>query len=116
VSTDSVAEFVVEGLAPLGLIAIRKFFGGRGIYLNGQIIGMVMDDELYLKTNEQTRSLFEVAGMTAFTYVKKTGVTIVRGFYRAPAEIYEDSDELLKWGLIAKQAATPPKPKKRIKK
>lgn len=61
-SNDSLAAFVVDGLAPLGAVSLRKFFGGLGIYLNGLMIGMIIRDELYFKANAQTRARFVDAG------------------------------------------------------
>ena len=36
----------------------RAMFGGHGIYAGGPIIGIVVDDILYLKTDESNRANF----------------------------------------------------------
>ena len=43
-------------------------FGGYGLYLDGLMIGVVIDDGLYLKADEPTRAHFEAAGCAPFVY------------------------------------------------
>ncbi len=33
-------------------------FGGHGLYVDGMIVGIVVDDVLYLKTDAETRPRF----------------------------------------------------------
>ena len=41
---DSFLNFVQDQFSPLGLITIRKMFGGAGIYANGTMFGLISDD------------------------------------------------------------------------
>ena len=41
-------------------------FGGHGLYLDGTIVGIVVDDVLYLKTDDETRRAFVERGLRPF--------------------------------------------------
>jgi DNA transformation protein and related proteins len=111
-SDDGLAAFLIDSLKPLGSVSIRKMFGGAGVYINGAIIGITADGELYLKANADTRARFEAAGCEPFTYEKGDGKTASMSYYRAPSDVYDDTDELIRWVRVALLAATAPKPKK----
>ena len=55
-------EAIQDLFQELGTVRIRKMFGGQGIYLHDQMFGLVAADELYLKTDDETRPAFEAAG------------------------------------------------------
>ena len=48
-------EFVQELFAPLGGVSIRRMFGGAGIYSRGVMFGLIDDDTIYLKADNETR-------------------------------------------------------------
>ena len=41
--------FVQEALAPVGVIRIRRMFGGAGVYADDLFFAIIADDQLYLK-------------------------------------------------------------------
>ncbi len=41
---EAYIEYLHELLEPLGKISTKKMFGGRGVYCNGVIMGLVIDD------------------------------------------------------------------------
>jgi DNA transformation protein len=51
-----------------GRINVRRMFGGEGIYAGEQIIGLVVDDRLYLKTTDSNRADYLVEGCKPFTF------------------------------------------------
>ena len=51
--------FVVESLRPLGPVSARRMFGGHGIFLDGVMFGLIADDQLYLKADEENRAAYE---------------------------------------------------------
>jgi len=53
-SPDFVAH-VLELMRGAGSATARAMFGGHGIYLDGMIVGIVVADVLYLKTDDETR-------------------------------------------------------------
>lgn len=83
-----------------GPIALKRFFGGEGIYSGDVMIGMIFSDVVYFKTDEETRKLFLAERTKPFTF-KKGGETVVTGWYALPDRLYDDPDELAEWARAA---------------
>jgi len=92
-------------LSGLGETAARGMFGGWGLYLDGRIFALVIDDRLYLKTDPETRPRFESAGAAPFAYTTKDGRHTVMSYWTAPDEAMESPDDLLPWARLAVEAS-----------
>ena len=111
-------EYLMDRLAPLGAPSYRFMFGGCGIYLDGLIVGIVVDDVLLLRADEENRPDFEARGIGPFhPYPDK--MTSTMPYYTVPEDVFEDQDAFLEWvgrsreaGLRA-QAAKEAKGKKK---
>jgi DNA transformation protein len=107
-------DYLHEVLAPFGAVNAKRMFGGHGIYHDGLMFGLVADDELYLKVDEETKADFEAVGSGPFVYMKQ-GKPMNISYYRAPEVIFDDPDEALTWARLAFDAALrgrkPPRPK-----
>lgn len=88
---------VRDRLANFGSVAIRRMFGGAGVYLDGLFVALVEDDRLYLKADDGNRPTFEVLGLAPFVHRRKDGRTAVMGFYPPPAGALEDAAALAPW-------------------
>ena len=55
-TTTDFIEYVCEQLSSVGAIRYRKMFGEYGIYCNRKIVGVICDDQLFLKITEKTIS------------------------------------------------------------
>ena len=97
---DAYIEYLHELLAPLGNISAKKMFGGRGVYCDSLIFGLVIDEVLYLKVDELTKPLFVTAGCQPFIYDKKNK-KVAMSYWSVPAEAMESSEEMLPWGKHA---------------
>jgi DNA transformation protein len=85
-----------------GPIALKRFFGGEGIYSGDIMIGMVFGDTIYFKTDDDTRKAFLAERTKPFSFKKhSTGETIVTGWYALPDRLYDDPDELAQWARAA---------------
>ena len=110
-------DHVLELLAPLGAIRARALFGGYGVYREDLTIGIVVDDTLYFKADDQNRPAFEAAGSGPFIYDMK-GKPMTMSYYRAPDDAMDDRDRLCYWAESAFEAAmrakqsAPPKQKR----
>jgi DNA transformation protein len=105
VASDSFAEFLREELAPLGHVTTRRMFGKTGLFCDGLMLGMVRDNTLYFRIDEENRELFrEAASLPPLNYEKK-GESIDLAFWRAPERLFDEPDELLAWGRAALAAA-----------
>src|ERR1700687_3509283 len=58
-ASDSFAEFVREQLAPLGPVTMRRMFGKTGVFCDGLMFGMVTDNTLYFRVDDQNRVVFQ---------------------------------------------------------
>jgi DNA transformation protein len=98
-------ELLKDLLAPLGLITVRRMFGGAGVYSDGRFFAIVDDDTLFLKTDEAGRAAFEAEGMGPFTYMTKHGSGTLTSYWRAPERLLDDPDEMVAWARTALAAA-----------
>ena len=93
-------------------VTTRAMFGGHGVYRDGTIIGIVIDETLYLKVDAQTRAVFEAAGCQPFVYESK-GKAVPMSYWTVPDEALDAPPEFRPWAQRAWEAALrKPKPKK----
>jgi DNA transformation protein len=105
---------VLGGLGPVG---VRRMFGGAGVYADGVMFGLVADDTLYLKADEETKGAFEAEGLRCYGYGGQgKGKRIDLPYWRAPERLLDDPDEMVEWARVAlgvarRAAAAKPKRK-----
>jgi DNA transformation protein len=56
------ADYCAELLAPAGAVRSRRMFGGYGLYVDDLFVAIIVQDTLYLKTDDESRHRFEEAG------------------------------------------------------
>ena len=99
-ASDAFVELLKDSLRGLGPIGVRRMFGGAGVYAGGVMFGLVADDTLYLKADDETKAAFEAEGLAAFAY-ESDGRTIALSYWRIPERLLDDPDELLIWAETA---------------
>jgi DNA transformation protein len=99
---------VLEQLAPLGNVRARAMFGGFSIYRGDTVFAIVLDDRLYLKANDATRTEFESRGLSQFTYTAR-GRTLRMSYYEAPAEVFEEPETMCEWARRSLTASNRPR-------
>jgi DNA transformation protein and related proteins len=104
-ASASFAEFLREELAPLGHITMRRMFGKTGVFCDGLMLGMVTDNTLYFRVDEQNRAAFREAEAFPPLNYEKHGVAIDLSFWRAPERLFDEPDELVEWARVALAAA-----------
>ena len=97
-------EYLHEVFESFGPIQAKRMFGGYGIYHNDLMFGLVADDSLYLKADDETSGLFEAKGLEPFEY-DKNGKKMKMSYFQAPEEIFDDPDEAKAWAERAYEAA-----------
>jgi DNA transformation protein len=81
-----------------GTVFARRMFGALGLFAGDVMVGIVVDDRLYLKTNEETRRTFVEEGSGPFVYrASKTGDEIVMSYYEVPERLYDEPEEFADW-------------------
>lgn len=103
VSSDYL-DYLLEGLAPLGPVGVRRMFSGKGLFLDGMMFAILIDDELWLKVDGENRPRFLARDLAPFSY-QRAGKTATMNYYRAPEEALDSTDVLLDWARSALGAA-----------
>jgi DNA transformation protein len=89
-----------------GRIAVRRMFGGEGIFAGDLMIGIVVDEQIYLKASDSNRPDFEAEGAKPFTYQRgKEGKATSLSYYTVPERLLDDPEELGQWAHKAHEAA-----------
>jgi DNA transformation protein len=97
-----------------GAIQTRRMFGGFGMYVGGRIVGIIVRERIYLKTDDETRKVFIAEKCKPFTYQKRTGKGVSLRYYAIPERLYDEPDAFAQWVRQAETiAAVKPEKKKR---
>ncbi|WP_324157752.1 TfoX/Sxy family protein [Ideonella sp.] len=80
-------------------------FGGHGVYLDEVFIAIIVGDDLFLKTDAESRPAFEAAGCRAFEYRSAEGRQVALGYWSAPADAMESPAQMLPWARRALASA-----------
>ena len=103
--TPDYRAWLEEMFATLGRVRIKRFFGLDGIWLNDAMVGLVLEERVYLKTDEASRKAFEEEGASPFTYRMRNGETIVTSYLQLPERLYDDQLEFIEWARRAWEVA-----------
>jgi DNA transformation protein len=98
-------EHVRELMRGAGSVSARPMFGGHGIYLDGVIVGIVVADVLYLKTDGESRPKFVERDLPSFQYKTKKGSIQGTSYYQPPEEALESASAMREWLRLALGAA-----------
>ncbi len=107
---------VRDQLAGFAAVAVRRMFGGAGLFAEGMMFGLVAGDTVYLKVDAVSRPAFEAAGMGPFRYGTSRGETVIGSYYELPAEVLDDAERFCEsagQALAAARQAAADKPKRR---
>jgi DNA transformation protein and related proteins len=105
VASAAFAEFLREQLAPLGRVTMRRMFGKSGVFCDGVMLGVVTENTLYFRVDDENRVTFQEAqSYPPLNYAKK-GRTIDLSFWRVPERLFDEPDELINWAQAALAAA-----------
>ena len=97
-SVGTLAEEVVDVLAPLGDVRWKKMFGGAGIFLEDHMFGLIdAHAQLHLKVGDDNRERFERAGSVKHARMP---------YYTVPDVVVQDDARLLEWARASAALAT----------
>ena len=91
-------EYILEQLADAKGLKTRAMFGGHGLYIGASFFGIVHKGSLYFRTDEASRPDYAKAGSRPFN---PKGKVELHRYYEVPAQVLEDSEELLVWAKRA---------------
>jgi DNA transformation protein len=98
------AEGLKALFEPVGTVSVKRMFGGHGVYLDGICFAVESGGEVYLKTDDQAKTVFADAGSAPFVYIAR-GKPMTTSYWRLLVSAYDDSDELKRWSALAIEAA-----------
>lgn len=107
--SDAFRDYVVEQLARLGGVTVKRMFGGAGLYHEGLFFAVMDDDQLFFKVDDATRPKYEAAGSGPFAPMPDAGP--MRGYYDVPPDVLEDRAKLVDWARDAVAVARTAKKK-----
>lgn len=102
-NTPGFVAHALDLLAPLGAVSARPMFGGHGLYARGVMFGLLDDEELFLRADDEARPAFVAAGCRQWSYPTKEGRQ-PGDYWRPPDEAHEDAEAMQPWaerGLAA---------------
>jgi DNA transformation protein len=94
--------FVEDQLSRVVPVRSRPMFGGLGLYSGERFFGVVDDDVLYFKVDDETRPRYRKHGMRPFEPMG----TPMNGYWQVPAGVIEDPEELESWAREAIDVAS----------
>lgn len=103
--SEGYREFVRDLLSGFGPVTIKTMFGGAGIYADGTMFAIVVDDTLYLKADETSSRAFAAEGKGQFTYTPRGRATVAMSYWEVPERLLDDPEELASWAREAHRIA-----------
>ncbi len=101
---SSLAAYVTENLTFLGQISNRAIFGAIGIFIEERLLGIVIDEKLYLHTGPTNEEDYLSRGMAQFKPYPNA-FDLTTDHHLVPEEILNDPARLKEWGERALKAA-----------
>lgn len=101
-NSPSFVEHAVDLLSAIGPVRVRRMFGGHGLYCDDLFFALLDDDELFLKTDAESRPAFVEAGCRMWVYPGAAE----SGYYRPPDDAHEDPEAMAPWARLAIEAAS----------
>ena len=118
------SDYVIELLAGMGRVEARRMFGGAGLYRDGVMFGILDDDAVFFRVDDQLEAQLKALGSSPWVYsMKADGSIRSMGYWRMPETAVDDPDEAVAIARRALAAAVSrkaerakPKPRKPVAK
>lgn len=91
--TSFVEYIIFDVLGHIPGITSRGMFSGHGIYLDGAIIALVIDGELYFKADKELKEKYQTLGYHPFSY-DRNGKMVDLNYMSVTLEDLENRDEM----------------------
>jgi len=108
-ASEEYVEYIKELLSGFPELSTKKYFGGVALrsswFGKDTQFATILGDVLYFVVDNDTRPKYEEKGMKPFTYDKQNKTVIVKKWYTAPEELFEDQELMSEWAMEALEAA-----------
>lgn len=98
------AEYLQDIFATFGPVEVHRIFSGYGVYGQGVMFALMVDEVLYLKADTESTSYFVERGLEPFVYQRR-GQAVALSYYQAPDEVMDDREQAALWAHRAWEAA-----------
>ena len=113
---EGLLAWVEESVEPIGRLSMRKMMGGATLYLDGTIFAILVDGEIWLKSDAEADAIWDAQGCERFSVTFKDGRVDTMNYRRAPTDVYDDADAMRTWAALAVEAGLRGAAKKRPRK
>ena len=114
---EGLYAWVQEALEPMGTVTLRKMMGGGTLYLDGAIFAIMIDGELWFKSDEEANAFWDGEGCTErFTVTFRDGTVDGMNYRRAPNDVYDEPEATQRWAKLAVDAGLRGAAKKKPRK
>jgi DNA transformation protein len=97
-------DYVLELMSDWATVSARKMFGGHGIYRDGMMFALIIEEELFFKADALNVAQFKSEDSHPFTYQSKTRIVEV-SYWSAPPACLESPPEMSEWCQLGFAAA-----------
>jgi len=97
-ATSAFVTEVVSLLAELGEVRAKAMFGGYGLYCGSTFFGLIAFERLFFKVDDDSRREFVRLGSEPFS---PSPGKVMRSYYEVPRSVFENDEELIRWGQRA---------------
>jgi DNA transformation protein len=101
---DQYLAYILEQLAALGSLRSNRMFGGIGLYSREIFFGLIDDDTLFFKTDESNVAPYRERNMPRFMPFPDRPEAVL-GYHQVPADVIEDSEQLVDWARKSVEVA-----------
>lgn len=85
---------------PLGAITSRSMFGGFGIFANGTMFALVVQNTLHIRADDKTIVEFKSRGFQPYAYAKR-GFPVITKYYALADDCWSNINEVFNLGQSA---------------
>jgi DNA transformation protein len=97
--------FAVDLFSGLGIIRVKRMFGGALIYADDLGFALLDDDMIYIKVDGVNEAVFEAEGCPRATYPTTDGQVMAMAYRRLPEAAMDDAEEACRWARFGIEAA-----------
>jgi DNA transformation protein len=101
---EGLYAWVQEALEPMGSVSMRKMMGGATLYLDSIIFAIMVDGELWLKSDAEADPVWDAESRERFTVTFKDGTVDSMNYRRAPGDVYDDAEAMQRWVSVSVEA------------
>jgi DNA transformation protein len=105
-------DWVAEAMEPIGHVTSKRLFGGAALYCDSVAFAIVAFDALWFKADAESDAAWDAIAAPRFTVEREGGKVQSMNYRRAPDDVYDDADELRRWGGLGLEAGRRAPPKK----